>query len=1122
LLAPLLDIPLPQDRASTLTAEELRRRQLAALTAWSLASARIQPLVLALEDLHWADPTSLELLRGIAERGALAPLLVVATTRPEFRPAWGMRSHHVTISLAPLDRQQVREMVAELSARHALAKEVVEDVAVRTGGVPLFIEEVTRLLLERGEQGGIQAIPPTLQQSLMARLDRLGSAREVAQIGSMIGRGFSYSLLRDVSGMEDAALQAALERLADADIVLVQGLPPESDYRFKHALIQDAAYENLLKSRRQTLHRRVAETLRDRFADRATAEPEALAHHFTQAGMTDDAIEWWGKAGDQALRRSAFQEAISHLGKAIEMADKAGEGAPRAAPTLASAGRRLKLQTDYGQAMMWSKGYAAAETRAAFARARELTAGIENSPERFVAYYAQWVESATRGEFASAREAAETLRREAENEGRATEQVVGLRILGLTCLLQGDLIEAQACLEEALKIYDPERDRDAQFRFGHDAGAAASTYLAFTNWLLGNVSDTQAHMNEAVARGVETNHATTLVNIYHLTAIFEMARGDVDAAGRAAQAEVDLSREHGLPLFLLYGAANNAWVLARRGDLQTGAAGLHEALATCAERGMKGLTILHRGLLAELEAEAQDVEAALARINETLALADETGEHWTDSLLHRIRGEILLKRDPGNTAPAEQAFLTAIVVAQQQKARSFEARAALSLAKPYQSTSRAADAHAVLGPALEGFSPAPELPEIEEAQALLAALAQTDEVKSAAASRQRLLKLQTDYGQALLWSRGFSSQEAKVALDRAQDVAAGSDSAAARFSAYYGRWLSCSARGEIGLARQTAERFLREAKIDGLMVEAAVASRNLGLSCFWQGDFTEAQTILEEALRLCDTQQHPEVDVSFGQDTFAQAKAALAATTWALGEVTRARGLFEEAIARAVETAHAPTLVNAHWFKAMLDALRGDADAALRDARKVIELSREYGLAEYLAQGMVLFCWARVRRGDSNDSVNGVAELRKAIVAFTAKFWLPFYQGLLAEVEVQRQDVEQALTRIDEALAFAGETGEHWSDAFLHRLRGEILLKHDPANTAPAEEAFLTAIAVAQQQRARSFELRATTSMARLWRDQGKRDEARELLAPVYGWFTEGFDTRDLKEAKALLNELSS
>ena len=223
LLAPLLDIPLPQERASTFAPEELRRRQLAALTNWVIAGARTQPLVLALEDLHWADPTTLDLLRGIAERGALAPLFVLITARPEFRSPWGMRSHHSTISLAPLDRLQVRDMVAELSARHALPKEVVDGVTERTGGVPLFVEEVTRLLLERGEQGGIQAIPPTLQQSLTARLDRLGPAREVAQIGAVIGRGFSYALLRAVAGMEDAPLQMALERLAEADILLVQG-----------------------------------------------------------------------------------------------------------------------------------------------------------------------------------------------------------------------------------------------------------------------------------------------------------------------------------------------------------------------------------------------------------------------------------------------------------------------------------------------------------------------------------------------------------------------------------------------------------------------------------------------------------------------------------------------------------------------------------------------------------------------------------------------------------------------------------------------------------------------------------------------------------------------------------
>jgi class 3 adenylate cyclase len=375
LLAPLLDIPLPKERVSTLAPEELRRRQLAALTNWIMAGAKAQPLVLVFEDLHWADPTTLDVLRSIAERGALVPLYIVATTRPEFRPPWGMRSHHGTISLAPLDRAQVREMVAELSARYALARDVVDNVAARTGGVPLFVEEVTRLLLERGEQGGAQAIPPTLQQSLMARLDRLGPAREVAQIGSVIGRGFSYKLLQAVAGMDEALLEAALEKLSDADIVLVEGVLPESDYRFKHALIQDAAYENLLKSRRQVLHRRIAETLRDRFANKAAAEPEVLAHHFTQAGLTDAAIEWWGKAGDQALRRSAFQEAIAHLGKAIEMADKAAEDAPRPAAGQTMTGQRLRLQTAYGSALLHGRGMQSPETHRAFSRAQELAAG---------------------------------------------------------------------------------------------------------------------------------------------------------------------------------------------------------------------------------------------------------------------------------------------------------------------------------------------------------------------------------------------------------------------------------------------------------------------------------------------------------------------------------------------------------------------------------------------------------------------------------------------------------------------------------------------------------------------------------------------------------------------------
>ncbi len=366
LLAPVIDAPTPPGRAPKLSPEELRSRQLAALAAWVLAGARTQPIVLAFEDLHWADPTSLDVLQALAERGAQAPLLINSTSRPAFRPQGKVRSHHGVIALAPLDAGEVARMVGVIATRHALSKDVIAGVSERTGGVPLFVEEVTRLLLERGDAGGVQTIPPTLQQSLAARLDRLGSAREIAQIGAVLGRGFPHALLQAVAGLEEPALRAALEKLADAELLFVEGVAPNANYRFKHALIQDAAYDSLLKSRRQALHRRAAEVL---LASPAP-EAEALAHHFTQAGRTELAIEWWGKAGDQALRRSAFAEAISHLGKAIELSDKAsGAARPRDAAATASASQRLKLHANYSQAVRWSKGASSPRKRkAAFTR----------------------------------------------------------------------------------------------------------------------------------------------------------------------------------------------------------------------------------------------------------------------------------------------------------------------------------------------------------------------------------------------------------------------------------------------------------------------------------------------------------------------------------------------------------------------------------------------------------------------------------------------------------------------------------------------------------------------------------------------------------------------------------
>jgi class 3 adenylate cyclase/predicted ATPase len=843
LLAPLLDMPLPKERVWTLTPDELRRRQFAALTGWTIAGARVQPLVLAFEDLHWADPTTLDLLRGLTERGALAPLFIVATARPEFRPPWSMRSHHGTISLAPLDRAQVRDMVAELSARHALPRDVIEDVAARTGGVPLFVEEVTRLLLERGEQGGIHTIPPTLQQSLTARLDRLGPAREVAQIGAVIGRDFPYSLLRAVAEMADAPLQTALERLAEADILLVQGVSPESDYRFKHALIQEASYENLLKSRRLSLHRRVAEILRDRFADTAVAEPEAIAHHFTQAGLTDAAIEWWGKAGDQALRRSAFQEAIAHLGKAIEMADKSVAATPQTAtPEVA----RVKLQTSFGNALIAARGHGAPETTAAFARARELAAAVDDPMERLSANYGLWVGSLSRGEVGPLRAIAEIVLRDIEGKPPLPEAAVAHRLAGVTEWYLGNFELARAHMRQTLAMFDPQRDRDLTYRFGQDTGVSAMVFLALALWPLGETDEARRIGEEMLARAVASGHMLTAVYGHFQYALLHVARRDAAATAPLAEAVVKLAHEHGMPLYSAYGEFLQPWTQWHLGEREGSLAAMRRGIAACHNMGNLIYTTLFETALAEAEAEAGEIEAALASIDRALALTERSGQRWNEADTHRARGDILLKRDPANTVPAEEAFLTAIAIAQQHKARSFELRAALALAKLYQSTGRPADAHAVLAPALEGLSPTPEFQEIEEAQALRAALSETDEVKKAAASRQRRLKLQTDYGQALLWSRGFGSEEAKAALDRAQELAAETDSAPARFPAYYGKWLSCAAHGEMGLARQTAERFLREAKIEGRMVEGAVASRILGLTCFWQADFTAAKANLEE------------------------------------------------------------------------------------------------------------------------------------------------------------------------------------------------------------------------------------------------------------------------------------
>jgi predicted ATPase len=389
----------------------------------------------------------------------------------------------------------------------------------------------------------------------------------------------------------------------------------------------------------------------------------------------------------------------------------------------ASRQRRLKLQTSLGQAMMWSRGFASDESKTAFARAQKLAAGVGDAGERFDAYFGLFAGSLLRGEISLGRETAESFLRDAENAGRIAEAGVARRCLGMVCFFQGDFIGAEANLAEALRTYAPERDHDAKFRFGGDEGAIAAGYLALARWALGDVERARTLSNEALARADETAHAPTRATVYHHISLYHTLRGDPEAVRRIATVLVDLGREHGMALYLAYGEVFSTWARARLGDRENGMTGLREALTAYLGQGNKLFVPLYQGRLAELEAEGDAADRALRRIDEALALANETGGRWTEPLLHRIRGTILLKRDPSNLAPADEAFHAAIAIAQAQKVRSFELQAALALAKLYQSTARPADSHAVLAPALQGFTPTPEMPEIAEARALLESLA---------------------------------------------------------------------------------------------------------------------------------------------------------------------------------------------------------------------------------------------------------------------------------------------------------------------------------------------------------------------------------------------------------------
>ena len=735
-IAPLITdlLQMPAGRrypASTLTGEQKRRRLLAAVAGWVLGAAGLQPVVIVIEDLHWLDPSTLELLQLLAEQGATAPLMLLYTARPEFRAPWPMHTHHTQITLNRLSSRNVREMVALVAARNALAGENVEAVVERAVGVPLFVEELTRAVLERGSVGiTSHEIPATLHDSLMARLDRLGPAKEVIQIGAVIGSEFSYELLHAVHPIPDQDLRGAIHSATEAELVYARGIPPDATYQFKHALIRDAAYEALLRSRRKELHSRIAQVLVRQFPERVTLAPELLAHHYTEAGLVEQAIPYWQQAGQNAAQRSANAEASTHLTTALELLQTLPD-------TPARKRDELTIQLALGVVLIATKGFAASEVESTYARARALCRQIGETEHLFPALWGLWAFYLVGGQLRIARETAEQLLDLAQRKEDTSLLLQAHYALGVALFCLGELGSAYLHLEQSSALYDPQQHHSLAFMYGSfDSGVGSLSFNALLLWLLGYPDQALKKSQETLAMARALAHPFSLTQALVWTSWFHQFRRDERRAEEQAEAAIRLSTEHGFSTWLAMAMMFHGWSLVMQGQYTEGMAELQQGLADTRAMGADTQLSHYFGLLAEAHWRAGQREDASNSLAEALAEVSKSEDHVYEAELYRLRGEFTIRtaelgpKSEVNEIPgpisstkaegeSEACFHRAIKIARYQGAKSLELRAATSLARLWQQQGKRERAQNMLAEAYGWFTEGFDTADLQEAKALL-------------------------------------------------------------------------------------------------------------------------------------------------------------------------------------------------------------------------------------------------------------------------------------------------------------------------------------------------------------------------------------------------------------------
>ena len=603
--------------------------------------------------------------------------------------------------------------------------------------------------------------------------------------------------------------------------------------------------------------------------------------------------------------------------------------------------------------------------------------------------------------------------------------------------------------------------------------------------------------------------------------MLQLMRGDHAPATPDAFEITRLAHEHDMDLWRAFGLFLEGWATYQSSEPAQGLADMRCGAELLRAQNVLVFDGLVKIALAKAEAQEGDPDRALLILDEALTEADRLGYRAFEAELNLARGELLRKRVSAAT-PAEEAFQTAIAVAKQQGTRSFGLRAALALAKLYRSTGRPADAHGVLAPALEGFSLTPEFPEIAEAQALLTALADNEEVKADAARRQRLTQLNIAYGNALFAARGPGAPETTEAFAKARESASGDKNASGRLGADYGLWVGSYTRGDLPSMRAHAAVFLSDVEVRPDSPEACVAHRAAGITCWFAGEYRDARDHLERALSLFRPGRDDDLAFRFGWDAGVAAMASHAFASWPLGEVDRAVSLIDRMQTRAASLNHVGTLAFGKMYAALFELMRGDHAGTAPNASELARLARDHDLNLWRAFGVFLEGWATAASGAIGE---GLEDMRRGAELLREQNVLGF-DGLLkialTEAEAQSGDPDRAVAILDEALVTVDRLGFRAFEAELHRARGEILLKRDPASPAPAEEAFQTAIAVAKQQSTRSFELRAALALAKLCQSTGHPADAQAVLAPALDGFARTSQFPEIEEALALLAALEA